>query len=170
MVMMSELKKHFFLSYVLLVGLPLFGLVGILEAGRNLIAPVSVGGVWDLQPDLSVAEAQSCSAWLRLARPVALEISQSGRNLALTLSTLPKVSLQAELNGTELATDLALPASSRVEGSCTNAGRLSLKAEVDPKADPQVLSGVLSMPGCPSCGSIRFRAVKQTLAAGNRSE
>jgi hypothetical protein len=167
---MSQLNNRFFVSYVLLVGLPLLGLVGVLGAGRNLKAPVPVGGTWDFQADLNAANAQSCLASLGLGRAIALEISQSGRNLTLTLGTLPKVTLQATLDGTELSTDLTSPASSRVEGGCTDAAGLSLKAEVGPKADPQVISGALSISSCPSCGSISFRAVRQTLTAGNGSE
>jgi len=168
--MLPPSRKSFLLFYALLVGLPLLGLVGILAAGRSLGAPVSVGGAWDLQVDLSVAQAQSCAAWLGSARPLTLNITQSGRYLTLTLSTLGNVSIPATLDGTRLATDAASPTSSKIEGGCIGRAGLGLKAMIDPNANPRVITGVLSVNGCPSCGSVSFRAKRQVLPTGNRGE
>jgi hypothetical protein len=167
---MAQSKKNFFISYLLLVGMPLLGLIGALEVGRGLIPPVSVGGAWDLQADFSVAGAPSCDAWLDFRRPVALEISQSGGYLTLTLRGQRQVSLQGTLDRMSLVTDSSSPVGSRVENRCSDQAGLSVRAEVNPKANPRTISGILSMDGCPSCGSVNFRAVPHAFPAGNRNE
>jgi hypothetical protein len=165
LVLMVPSQKRLFISYILLVGVPLLGMVGVLAAGRSLTAPLSVAGSWDLQIDPSVTLAPSCFAGLGFAHPAVLEISQSGRYLSLTLGTQPKLQLQAKLDGKALAADSALP----VAESC-RAARLSLRAGVDPKATPPTISGILSFNACPACGEANFRAVRQVLPTGRRSE
>jgi hypothetical protein len=155
-------KKRLFISYILLVGVPLLGLVGVLAAGRSLTAPLSVAGSWDLHIDRSVTDAQPCIAGLGFTRPTVLEISQSGRYLSLTLGTQPKLKLQATLDGKALVADSTLP----VAEGCSGATGLSLKASIDPKATPPTISGILSFDACPSCGASNFRAVKQVVPPG----
>jgi hypothetical protein len=166
LVLMLPSKKRLFVSYILMVGIPLFGIVGVLGAGRRLTAPISVAGSWDLQIDPSVTQARSCVAGLGFTHPTVLEISQSGKYLSLSLSSQLKVKLQATLEGKALVTDSTLP----VAESCSGAAGLSLKADVEPKATPPTMSGVLSFDACPSCGAASFRAVRQVFPTGRRSE
>jgi hypothetical protein len=98
--------------------------------------------------------------------PTVLEISQSGKYLLLSLSTQLKVKQQATLEGNALVADSTLPAAE----SCSGAAGLSLRADVDPKATPPTMSGVLSFDACPSCGAASFRAVRQVFPTGRRSE
>jgi hypothetical protein len=163
--MTSRSKKRLVISYVLLVGIPLLGVAGVLGAGRRLTAPISIAGSWDLQIDPSTNQAQSCVARLGFTRPTILDISQSGRYLTLTLNNQTKVGLQGTLQGKTVAANLTSP----LEASCGPAG-LSLRAEVDPKDGPRIMSGILSFDGCPSCGSAKFQAVRQGLPTGRRSE
>ena len=159
-------KKRLLVSYILLVGIPLLGIVGVLAAGRSLTAPLSVAGSWDFQVDPSVTKARSCVAGLGVTDRAVLEISQSGRYLSLTLNTQPKVKLQAALEGKALVADSTLP----LAQSCSGAGGLSLRADVDPKATPRTMSGVFSFEACPSCGAANFQAVRQVFPIGRRSE
>jgi hypothetical protein len=39
-------KRKLIVAYVLLVGVPLLGLLGIVRAGQHLTPPISVGGTW----------------------------------------------------------------------------------------------------------------------------
>ena len=48
---MSPTNRNFVMAYIVLVGLPLLGLVGVLRNGRALSAPVSVEGRWTFQAD-----------------------------------------------------------------------------------------------------------------------
>jgi hypothetical protein len=92
-----------------LVGAPVLGLLGILEAGRSLTAPVSVGGEWKVQSDSVV----NCPAV-----PRTLSISQSGADLLITFnggrtiegavsgSTVSGKSVQAAISGPATARTL----------------------------------------------------------------
>jgi len=84
-----------------MVGVPVLGLLGILEAGRGLAAPVSIGGEWAIRFD----RAPNCRV------PAVLNISQSGREATVTLgdgrllratldgATLSAASLRAAISG-----------------------------------------------------------------------
>jgi len=89
-------------AYLVLVGAPVLGLLGILEAGRAIAAPVSVGGEWKIEPDSAVSCADV---------PAGMSISQSGAYALITLkdgetmdgavsgATLSGKSLQASIAG-----------------------------------------------------------------------
>jgi hypothetical protein len=164
--MKSPSKKRLVISYVLLVGIPLLGVVGVLGAGRSLTGPISVAGTWNLQIDPSVTQVKSCVAGLGFTHSNILDISQSGRYLTLTLNSQPKVGLPGTLQGKTVAANLTSP----FETSCDGASGLSLTAEIDPKATPRTMSGVLKFDGCASCGSTNFQAVRQVLPTGRPSE
>jgi hypothetical protein len=157
--MTSHSKQRLVISYVLLVGIPLLGVVGVLGAGRGLTAPISVAGNWDLQL------GQSCGAGLGFTEPTILDISQSGNYLTLTLNSQPQVGLQGTLQGKTVAASLGSPP----ETSYSGAAGLSLTAEVDTNAAPRTMSVVLSFDGSPSCGSV-FHAVRQAFPPRRRSE
>lgn len=163
--MTSHSKQRLVISYVLLVGIPLLGVVGVLGAGRGLMAPISVAGNWDLQLDPSVPQAQSCGTGLVFTDPTILDISQSGNYLTLTLNSQPQVGLQGTLQGKTVAASLGSPP----ETSYSGAAGLSLTAEVDTNAAPRTMSVVLSFDGSPSCGSV-FHAVRQAFSPRRRSE
>jgi len=163
---MATSKEKLFVSYALLVGIPLLGVVSVLGAGRSLTAPLSVAGSWDLQIDSSFPQPQSCITSLGFHNPTVLDISQSGRYLTLTLNGQPKVELEGTLQGKTVAANLATP----FKASCDGAARLSLTAEVDSKAAPRMMSGILKFDGCASCGSVNFQAVRQGLPTAKRSE
>jgi len=157
--MTSHSEQRLVISYVLLVGIPLLGVVGVLGAGRGLTAPISVAGNWDLQL------GQSCGAGLGFTDPTILDISQSGNYLTLTLNSQPQVGLQGTLQGKRFATSLGCP----LEASCSGPAGLSLTAEVDTNAAPRTMSGVLSFNGSPSCRSV-FHAVRQAFQTRRRNE
>jgi hypothetical protein len=159
-------KKRLVVSYVLLVGIPLLGVVGVLGEGRRLTAPISIAGSWDFQIDPSAGEVQSCVAGLGFTRSSIMDISQSGRYLTLTLNSQPMVGLQGTLRGKTVAANLT----SSLEARCNGAAGLSLTAEIDVKAAPRIMSGILMFDGCPSCGSVNFQAVRQVVPTGRRSE
>jgi hypothetical protein len=162
----STSKKRFFVSYALLVGIPLLGVVGVLGAGRGLTAPLSVAGIWDFRIDPSASSAQSCVARLGFTPSTTMDISQSGRYLTLTLNNQSKVRLQGTLHGKKFATNLT----SFQEASCDGAAGLLLTAEINAKSAPRIISGILKFEGCPSCGSANFQGLRQVLPTGRRSE
>lgn len=164
--MTSHSKKRLVISYILLVGIPLLGVVGILGAGRRLTAPISVAGSWDFKIDPIASETQSCIARLGFMRPTVMDISQSGRYLTLTLNSQPKVGLRATLQGQTVAGN----STSFLGASCDGTAGLALTAEIDATVAPRVMSGVLKFDDCPSCGSANFQAARQVFSTGRQSE
>ena len=154
---MSHSNRKFAIAYLFLVALPITGLVGILRSGRSLKAPTSVDGAWSVQA-AAANRTISCVSALGLDRDTPVTISQSGRFFEINAGNaggtgvIEGTTLQASLGGAR-----TLPAGA----DCGGDGFVMLTATVDAKASPQVLSGTLSVAGCPSCESVEFHAVKQ---------
>jgi|SRR5271154_2684277 len=159
---MSHTNRNFILAYILLVGLPVVGLIGVLKSGRTLTAPISVDGLWRLQADPVRLAALPCGKTLAENPDTALAISQSGKNFTLSFSNGPKSDASGVLNGNTLKASLVPSIAWSAEAGCGDGRELSLVATVDPKADPRSLVGLLSVNHCPACASVEFHAVRQT--------
>jgi hypothetical protein len=157
---MSNSNRNFIIAYILLVGLPVAGLVGVLKSGRKLTAPISVDGVWQLQADPVQLAALPCGKSLAHTQETALAISQSGRNFTLSLTNDPKSTASGVVEGSTLRATVAPSAAWSEEAGCGPGRELSLVATVNPKADPRSLLGMLSVNNCPACASVEFRAVR----------
>ena len=105
-------------AYILMVGAPVLGLLGILEAGRTIAAPPSIGGEWTLQFDAG----PQCAGI-----PASLNISQSGPAATITLND--GRTIQARVDGVTLSGE-------------------SLRVSIAGKAGSRTLIGVLSLNGC----------------------
>ncbi len=157
---MAHLNRNFFIAYTLLVALPVLGLVGVLRSGRKLVAPISVDGLWQLQVDPIRMSALPCGK--TLADPeAALLISQSGRNFGLSLSNGPKSSGSGVIDGNTLKASIIPSLEWSAQAGCGSDHELLVMATVDPKSEPRSLIGMFSVNGCPSCGSVEFRAARQ---------
>ena len=157
----SHSNRNFVIAYILLVGLPLLGLVGVLRSGRSLNAPFSVDGAWKIQAADGHASAAPCADFLSLASNSPVSISQSGTSLVIALGgktttgTLAGKTIKAQFAGAENpnATD------------CKDRS-LTLSATLDPLTEPRTLSGRFSVEGCESCVPVEFHAVRQPRPAG----
>jgi hypothetical protein len=76
------------LLYLTLVGLPILGILGLLRAGQNLSAPISVAGTWEAQ--LSFPNPPPDEPTIRPG-PKVLTISQSGTHLFLAFDEKTKL-------------------------------------------------------------------------------
>jgi hypothetical protein len=160
--MSSHTNRNFILAYILLVGLPIVGLLGVLRSGRKLTPPISVDGLWHLQADPDRLASLPCGNALASSPDTALAISQSGKNFTLTLANGPKSTSSGELDGTALKASIAPSPEWSAQAGCGSDRELALVATVDPKSEPRSLSGTLSVNNCSSCGAVEIRAVKQT--------
>jgi len=124
---------------MLLVGLPVLGLLGILEAGRTLAAPPSIAGEWTLE----FGSVSNCAALGRLRQP-ALTISQSGASALITLNDGHASTLEATINGPTL--------------TAKSLTHKSLTAAIAGKAGERVLDGRLTLEGCAPAS---FRAARR---------
>jgi hypothetical protein len=159
----SSANTRFIVAYILLVGLPLFGLAGVLKAGRGLSAPLAVDGVWKLDAVTAQQETQVC------IQPAAMDslltISQSGRQLVLTLNKQAAVTGAGMIEGADLSATFQLPKSSP-EG-CGDS--LVLNARINSKAVPKLMSGTISVKECASCTTERFHAGMQSRAGNSEA-
>jgi hypothetical protein len=162
--MSSHTNRNFIIAYILLVGLPIVGLLGVLRSGRKLSAPISVDGLWHLQIDPARLASLPCGNALASSPDTALAISQSGTNFTLTLANGPKATAEGQLNGTALKASIAPAPEWSAQAGCGNDRGLALVATVDPKSEPKSLVGTLSVNNCPSCEAVEIRAVKQNPA------
>jgi hypothetical protein len=121
---------------VLLVGLPVLGLLGILDAGRSLRAPLSITGEWTVELDAGAR----CATGPASPRQPALSISQSGTQASITLNDGHAAMFDAN-----------------VEGAALTAG--PLRATIAGQPGARTLEGTMNLAGC---GPVAFRAVRQT--------
>jgi hypothetical protein len=160
---MSHTNRNFVMAYILLVGLPLLGLAGVLRSGRSLVAPISVDGVWRIEPDTSHLIVQACAKSAAALSASSVVISQSGKSLVLAFNNAAKTVASGTLDGANLKVSLAPSRDSSSEAGCDQG--VVLAATVDPKTEPRALTGVLSVAGCPSCAPIEFHALRQPRGA-----
>jgi len=154
--LISPTNRKFLIAYVLLVGLPLLGLVGVLKAGRGLAAPVSVDGNWKV---VAEGAAGPCVKSLSAMQDSLLNISQSGKGLVLSLDSATKGSSAGVIEGTTI--NAVLPQADSAS-DCS----LTLLATVDPKTIPRSIEGTASVGDCPACAPVKWRAVRQARPTG----
>ena len=97
------------LLYLVSVGGCVAAICGLLYAGRDLAAPMSVGGTWTVE-----ASGACDTVPLAKAGP-ALKISQSGPRLEIDLGDAARTVLHGDLEGAHLAAE-SRPARVRLAG------------------------------------------------------
>lgn len=164
----SHTNRNFVLAYVFLVALPILGLLGILRSGRHLTAPFSVDGVWKIEAAANRVPAPTCNNFLFAVANAPLSISQSGKELVVSLNggSLNGGSKTAAgtLEGKTITASFASGGNS-APPDC-GAQPWMLTATLDPQTEPRTLSGKISVAGCASCVPLEFRATKQPRVAG----
>jgi hypothetical protein len=151
---MSPRQKHVLL-YIAFVGLPLLALVGILQAGRGMVAPVSIGGRWKVDSGGKLASAIKCSP-TQEADPVVLRIGQSGQHLRMELRDGENTMFRGKLEGTTMTAE--------APAGIAQPPAIQVHADLDRGAQPAVLVGTVDVSKCP--GQIPFRAVRQETTTG----
>ena len=153
-------RTKLIVAYLLLVGAPLLGLLGILRCGQHLAAPASVDGTWSLEDDLTPLAGSVCKgAFANISQPF-LSISQSGSRLTFTLNN-PE---QTTLPGTIRENTVSMGSESQAadtSADCTRPRGIRLQAALSQQGLQRSLIGTLSFAGCPDCPALPFRAVRQ---------
>lgn len=124
------------LHYLVLVGIPILGVLGLLRIGSDLKPPVSVGGEWQLELTASTLTDAGCASLFAEGIQPVLTVSQSGLHLVLELNTVEKTSFKGRL--TELTITTTTKKSETV----------AFQATVDRQRDPNYLIGAISLPDC----------------------
>jgi hypothetical protein len=147
--------------YLFFVGLPLLGLIGVLQLGRGVRATPSIGGKWSVDGRGPLTAAIECrsddaSPGARDPRRWGLDIAQSGPRLTMVLEDGDKAQLRGRLDG------------AHVVGTTHGKGapRIEVNAEVNRTARPEELAGTVRFAECaePATGQtieLPFRAVRE---------
>lgn len=130
------------LLYALLVGGPVLGLLGILEAGERLVPPRSVGGSWSVE--LPRGGARCVAATERMV------VAQSGARAQVELVPVGIV-IPVEVRGDSVA------GGGPIRSDACPGARLLLAARI---SGENALSGMLALVGCPGCAPVPFEAAR----------
>lgn len=129
-------------TYLFLVGVPLVGLLWILDYGGRRTAPPAIGGAWQIEGSLT-----RCLD----AQPSELAFQQSGRFVQVALGD---ASGEARLDGEQLRASVVEP-----NGPCSSVeldGYFEL--EGDSSGGTQRFVGRATGSGCDACRGIEFAA------------
>jgi len=158
----SPANRTFVVAYILLVGLPLLGLVGVLRSGRGLVAPISVDGVWKFVTDGPNPPAGMCGKSLASIQDSLVTISQSGSRLTLTLNNGSTATGSGVIERTSLNATVPLSWQPMNEPGCGSNTVVMLSATVNPKAEARAMQGTISVNDCASCSTVNYQALRQT--------
>jgi hypothetical protein len=149
------------LLYILLVGLPALGVVGVLHAGKNLKPPVFLGGTWSLRVSAEVAGARPCGDSAIRLDGSTLTIFQSGPTLLITIDGEQKTLLEGEIKDLAVTASLVEQSVDKEGASSRNAIPIYMEARVDQQAGHDFLPGLLKLTGCSAFEGIPFVATRQ---------
>ena len=157
-------------AYLLVVGTPLLGLLGVLRVGERVRAPVAVHGAYVLHVgDPSWAQAQPCLRYLLSGSDSTLHITQAGAQLAATLGPEGNVSLRGELTRDTVRLAGAIEAAAMPDSvRCAQGDSLSLLAVATRDNAMKRLHGALVAASCTACGAIQVSAERPRGYAGRR--
>jgi hypothetical protein len=160
-------RKKLVAAYVLLVGVPLLGLLGILRAGQRLGAPASVGGTWNLEEDLTPLAGSACKGALDNINQPFFTASQSGALLTFTLNNPEQTTLPGSIRqGT--VTMGSESSAKDASHDCARPQAIHFQATLSQQGLQRLLTGTLTIAGCPDCPALPFRAVRQSSPKGGQ--
>ncbi|HVC18936.1 MAG TPA: hypothetical protein VNE16_02585 [Vicinamibacterales bacterium] len=139
--------------YLVMVGVPVIGILIVLELGRSLTAAPAIAGRWQIEPAAPLHRLAACLSGGTPADLV-LSISQSGQYLAGRLGRAD-ASAGMALEGTLRARTVSLTAAAPADG-CS--GPLVLSATIVGDGAGRRLQGALHERACPRCGKVPITA------------
>jgi len=142
-------------NYLMLVGIPLLGVMGVLRIGQTLPQMLCMHGPWKVETSQQ-STSSSCAEQQRQLEPLAFSISQSGPRLSISLDNERKDVLQGRIQDTDISA--TLPHFSGTSLLKNEPGPIQLRATLDRQAKPARLWGVLSFSNCPD---LKFVATHQ---------
>lgn len=146
--------------YLVLVGFPVLGILGLLRVGQTLSAPSSLAGRWNAQ--LGVPTSLVSSAGDPLIHPGAtiLSITQSGPQVLLTFDDIQKQPLIGTVQDSVIYARFVPESASDTSGLATAA--IYFQGRIDRQTDQARLLGVLTFDRGPVRTEVPLTAVRQS--------
>jgi hypothetical protein len=149
------------LLYILLVGIPVLGVVGILRLGQGLRPPTSVGGTWVVEIGRPAVEAPSCIAEHLGSHHLVLSISQSGTHLLVTLSGEKRTTLEGEIKDGSITAGSHRRLGAGAEAPGEDVAAIGFHATVDRREKTDRLLGMLTFSESMTRAAAPFIAMRQ---------
>jgi hypothetical protein len=155
------------LSYLVFVGIPLGGLLGVLRLGQRVVAPIAVHGSYAVLP--MAPSGMACQAYLLGRGDSTVMLYQSGRQVTLKLGPSADVTLRGALIGTDLALEGVIePGTTPRHVACPAGDTIRVTARVHRDGPLKRLQATLSAPGCVECSPVSFVAARPRQYQGRR--
>jgi hypothetical protein len=146
------------LAYLLFVGLPLAGLLGVLRLGQGIRPPQAVHGQYGVT---QLQSGNSCQAFL-LSGDSSLTLAQSGRQVTATLGRTGAVTLRGTVSGSELSlAGVVLAGATPPRAACPVGDTVRLVGLARRAPDHGRLDATLRFAGCADCPPAEFSAVRR---------
>jgi hypothetical protein len=135
------------LLYLVLVGLPVLGILGLLRVGQTLSAPISLAGTWTAQLSLPDLDSSTGGPGRHPSQPMVLTITQSGSHVVLMFDDDQRTTLVGKIQGATIdaATLAHHGGTAAIYASDFGSIPRSFRASIDRQAEPHRLVGVLVM-------------------------
>lgn len=153
------------IAYLILVGLPVLGVIGVLRVGGTLRPPLSVAGSWRVEQVGQAKGPCADEAPLDHSEPLVLSISQSGSHLSLSFNNKSKARLEGEIQSTSLNANSQNGSGVSNPSERETANIIGLQASINQQTEPARLHGTLSFSKCPTEPGVTFLATRQLKSA-----
>jgi hypothetical protein len=145
------------MAYLLFVGIPLAGLLGVLRLGQGIRAPQAVHGQYAVT---RLESANPCQTFL-LSGDSSLTLAQSGRQITATLGRTGGVTLRGTVSGSELALAGTLPpGAAPSRAGCPVGDTVRITGLARPAPNHGRLDATLRFTRCADCPAASFSATR----------
>ena len=158
--------KHV-LAYLVFVGIPLAGLFGILRVGQGIEAPMAIHGSYVVLP--MAPSGFACYAYLLGGDDSTVTVTQSGRQVTVTLGPKAEVTLSGKLVGADLTAEGVIAAGTTPRYvACPVGDTIRMTVQAHRERFVKRLDARLFAAGCPECDPLAFEAVRPRHYEGRR--
>ena len=142
-------------NYLMLVGFPVLGVLGVLSLGQNLMSTMCIQGPWTMAVSKPSASS-SCQEQFEQTEQGGFSISQSGPQFSVSFKGEPPAVLYGQVQDADV--NATAPHFSFLKNE-NSSHPTQLRATIDRQTKPARLWGVLSFNNCPD---LRFVATQQS--------
>jgi hypothetical protein len=158
--------RHLF-AYLVFVGIPLGGLFGVIRVGQGIDAPMAIHGAYAVVP--MAPSGFACYAYLLGSDDSTVTVTQSGRQVTVTLGPKGEVALSGNLFGVNLTAEGVIPPGTTPRYvACPVGDTIRMTVQAHREKQVKRLDARLLVAGCPECEPIGFVAVRPRHYEGRR--